>query len=80
MPVDINLLRPEKGGDIAAVKASEAKRKRDGTIVDEVVALDEQWRKDLYTLEQTKCEFGKLNKEIAKKKKESKGQDKCEEE
>jgi len=80
MPVDINQLRAEKGGDPEIVRASELKRCRDGKIVDEVIALDEEWRKMRYAYEEKKQEFNKINKEIAKRRKESKGQDKCEEE
>jgi len=43
MPIDINLLRKDKGGDPDKVKESEIKRQRDGKVVDEVLELDNQW-------------------------------------
>ena len=48
MGLDINLFRKERGGDPEKVKESERKRGRkeeDLKRVDEVVILDEQWRK-----------------------------------
>jgi len=78
MPIDINLLRKEKGGDPELVKKSQRERFADETLVDQVIDLDEQWRKSNYQMETLKFEFNKINKEIATKKKESKGKDKCE--
>jgi seryl-tRNA synthetase len=45
MGIDINLLRPEKGGNPEAVKASQRKRGGDKAValVDEVMALDKEW-------------------------------------
>lgn len=80
MPIDINLLRKEKGGDPDAVKLSQKNRFADETLVDQVIEIDSEWRKTNYETETLKMHFGKLNKEIAEKKKASKGQDKCEEE
>jgi len=78
MPIDINLLRKDKGGDPDMVKKSQKERFADETLVDQVIDLDEQWRKSNYQMETLKMEFNDVNKEIAKKKKESKGKDKCE--
>ena len=43
--IDINLLRPEKGGDIEKVKASQRKRGGEKAVelVDKVIALDKEW-------------------------------------
>ena len=52
MGLDINLFRKEKGGDPEKVKESERKRGRNEEQlkrVDEVVALDELWRKSKLT-------------------------------
>lgn len=65
MPIDINLLRKDKGGDPDAVKASEIKRQRDGKIVDDVLELDNTWRKIRHTLDKTNEAQGKISKEIA---------------
>lgn len=40
MPIDINLLRPERGGDPEKVKESQRRRYADVTIVDKVMDLD----------------------------------------
>lgn len=48
MGLDINLFRKEKGGDPEAVRESERRRFRkpeELKVVDEIVELDEQWRK-----------------------------------
>ena len=78
MPIDINLLRKEKGGDPDKVKQSQRERFADEAIVDDVIKLDEEWRKVNYKMETLKMEFNKINKEIGDRKKKSKGQDKCE--
>jgi len=78
MPIDINLLREEKGGKPALVIESQKKRSADETLVPAVMAMDQEWRKSNYKMESLKMEFNAVNKEIATKKKESKGQDKCE--
>ena len=80
MPLDINLFRKEKGGDPDKVRESELQRCRDGKIVDEVIELDEQWRKRIHELNLLRKELGVISKAIGKKKKESKGKDPCEEE
>ena len=51
MPIDINLLRKEKGGDPDKVKESQRKRNADESLVDKVVELDENWRKANYATE-----------------------------
>lgn len=80
MPVDITLFRKEKGGDPDIVRNSELNRCRDGKIVDEVIELDEQWRKRRHELNLLNKELGVISKTIGQKKKESKGKDTCEEE
>ncbi|CCI39631.1 unnamed protein product [Albugo candida] len=45
MPIDINRLRVERGGDPVKVKEDQRKRFVSADLVDDVVALDEQWRK-----------------------------------
>jgi len=61
MPIDIKLLRVEKGDDPEKVKASQESIERvkksqrdrfaDETLVDQVIDLDEQWRKANYQME-----------------------------
>ena len=50
MGLDINLFRAEKGGNPDIVRESCKRRGVDPKIVDEVIALDEQWRKGLFFL------------------------------
>lgn len=40
MPIDINLMRVDKGGDPELVKASQRKRNADESVVDRVIAMD----------------------------------------
>lgn len=77
MPIDINLLRKEKGGNPESVKKSQKDRFADEAIVDSIIDCDERWRKSNYQMETLRMEFGKINKEIADKKKSSKGKDQC---
>lgn len=80
MGLDLNLFRKDKGGDPDKVKDSEKRRFRDPANVDKVIELDDAWRKKRWEMDQVAMEFNALNKQIAKKKKASKGKDKCEEE
>ena len=48
MVLDIDLFRPEKGGDPVKMRENQAKRFKDVTLVDRVVEADAKWRK---------CEF-----------------------
>ncbi|CAK65803.1 unnamed protein product (macronuclear) [Paramecium tetraurelia] len=79
MGLDINLLREDKGGNPNLVKEWCQKRFQDPAIVDKVVALDQEWRKARFNLDQLNKEYGIANKKIAEKKKANK-QDPCVEE
>lgn len=46
MPIDINLLRPEKGGNIELVKDSQRRRFASVELVDEVIDLDKVKKKN----------------------------------
>eukprot|EP01055_Gregarina_sp_Pseudo9_P005450 Gregarina_sp_Pseudo_9__5449@NODE_684_length_2369_cov_44_598283_g647_i0_p1_GENE_NODE_684_length_2369_cov_44_598283_g647_i0NODE_684_length_2369_cov_44_598283_g647_i0_p1_ORF_typecomplete_len452_score102_52tRNAsynt_2b/PF00587_25/1_1e47Seryl_tRNA_N/PF02403_22/2_3e25Seryl_tRNA_N/PF02403_22/1_5e04DUF1465/PF07323_12/0_23tRNAsynt_His/PF13393_6/6_7e02tRNAsynt_His/PF13393_6/0_23_NODE_684_length_2369_cov_44_598283_g647_i08962251 len=69
MTIDINRLRNDRGGNVEAIREAEKSRCRSGSIVDKVVAADEEWRKVLYEMEQVRKEQNSVNKEIANKKK-----------
>jgi seryl-tRNA synthetase len=60
------------------VKQSEARRFRGPELVDQVIAIDEEWRKAQYNTEQKRKEVGKVQAVITQRKKDSKGADKCE--
>lgn len=80
MPVDINLLRTDKGGDPEKVRQSEIQRCRDPAIVDEVLALDAEWRTARHSLDKKREAKNDISNLIKEKMTASKGKDKCEEE
>lgn len=80
MPIDINLLRVDAGGDPEKVKKSERDRFRDDSIVDQIIEIDNKWRKLRYDVDNLRKDLGVISKTVAQKMKDSKGADKCEEE
>ena len=72
MPIDINILRVERGGDPEKVRESQRRRFANVELVDEVLALDEQWRSMNFELNELKKRRNAVNKEIGsyRKKKE----------
>ena len=66
MPIDINLLRKDKGGDPDKVRKSEKDRFTDTPdLVDTVIDLDARWVKADYGLGTARMEFNNNNKAIA---------------
>jgi seryl-tRNA synthetase len=65
--IDINLLRKDKGGDPDAVKASQRKRGGDKAValVDEVLALDDDWKKSRFNADAVNKEINQIGKQIA---------------
>ncbi|XP_039260596.1 serine--tRNA ligase, cytoplasmic-like [Styela clava] len=51
MVLDLDLFRKDKGGDPDKIRENQAKRYNDVTLVDNVVAADEDWRKCRYELD-----------------------------
>ena len=47
MVLDIDLFRPEKGGNPQQVKENQRKRFADEHMVDRIVEADEKWRKGM---------------------------------
>lgn len=45
MPIDINMLRVERGGDPEKVRESQRRRFAPVELVDEIIAIDEKWRR-----------------------------------
>ena len=45
MTLDIDLFRPEKGGDPDKIRRNQERRFADPAMVDKVVKSDEEWRK-----------------------------------
>lgn len=77
MPIDINALRTDKGGNPAAVLESEKKRFRDGKMVEKVMELDAEWIKAQFQTDQLRKQSNAVQKQITERKKASKGQDQC---
>ncbi|KAJ5066674.1 seryl-tRNA synthetase [Anaeramoeba ignava] len=67
--VDINLFREEYGGNPEKIKESIRKRFKDETIVDEIIAIDKQWRTAQYDTEQLAAQQKTISKKIGQKKK-----------
>ncbi|CEG01469.1 Aminoacyl-tRNA synthetase, class II [Ostreococcus tauri] len=63
--LDVNLLRPDKGGDPDVVRESERRRYRKPEGVDDVLTLDLEWRDARHELDRIGGEFNKANKEVA---------------
>ncbi|KNE67576.1 serine-tRNA ligase [Allomyces macrogynus ATCC 38327] len=64
MTIDINLLRTDKGGNPALVRESERKRGNDPKRVDQVIALDEEWKKITFQLDRKNKDLNAVKKEI----------------
>lgn len=77
MTIGIEILRADKGGDPEAVRTSEKRRFRDGKIVDEVIALDNDWIKAKFQVDEARKAVNKVQQAITDKKKASKGKDQC---
>lgn len=72
MPIDINELRDYKGGDPAKWKNYMEQRFKDGTIVDQVLQLDLQWRNQRAAIDQLRKEVNVLQKDVIAPKKKAK--------
>lgn len=48
MVLDLDLFRTEKGGNPEIIRTSQLKRYKDVALVDEIITLDEKWRKGVY--------------------------------
>ena len=66
--IDINLLREEP----KLFKASEKKRNRNPQVVDEILELDEKWKKELKKVEELKHQRNVVSEQINQEKKAGK--------
>ena len=78
MPIDVNELRDYKGGDPAQWKKYMEQRFKDPAIVDQVLELDAEWRKLLFSVDELRKDVNKLQKEVIAPKKKKK--ENCDEE
>ncbi|GAX82987.1 hypothetical protein CEUSTIGMA_g10414.t1 [Chlamydomonas eustigma] len=67
--LDINLFRTDKGGDPEIVRESQRRRFADVTLVDQVIEIDNEWRKVRYQLDQFQKELNAISKEVGQIKK-----------
>ncbi|XP_049780632.1 serine--tRNA ligase, cytoplasmic isoform X1 [Schistocerca gregaria] len=67
MVLDLDLFRPEKGGDIEKIKKNQANRFKDVGLVDEVVKKDTEWRQLRHQLDNLNKLKNLCNKVIGEK-------------
>uniref|UniRef100_A0A6G1S8L1 serine--tRNA ligase n=1 Tax=Aceria tosichella TaxID=561515 RepID=A0A6G1S8L1_9ACAR len=72
MVLDLDLFRPDKGGDPERVRANVRKRFDDESKVDRVMELDQQWRKHRWSLDQLNKAKNIISKEYGAKIKQQK--------
>ncbi|CAM8903559.1 unnamed protein product [Rhodiola kirilowii] len=70
--LDINLFREDKGGNPDAIRESQRRRYADVTLVDEVIKLDDEWRKAQYAVDQIRRELNQKAKDVSMLKREKK--------
>ena len=78
MPIDINELRDYKGGDPLKWKKYMEQRFKDGSLVDQVLELDAQWREQVGLLNDMRKAMNKLQRDVIAPKKKNK--EPCDEE
>eukprot|EP00931_Biecheleriopsis_adriatica_P087169 TRINITY_DN61676_c0_g1_i1.p1 TRINITY_DN61676_c0_g1~~TRINITY_DN61676_c0_g1_i1.p1 ORF type:complete len:571 (-),score=126.58 TRINITY_DN61676_c0_g1_i1:186-1898(-) len=66
MPIDINSLRADRGGDPDAVRAAQHKRFKDDAdqLVDKVLALDRRWREQITCMRELQTKLHKFQREV----------------
>ncbi|XP_073525574.1 LOW QUALITY PROTEIN: uncharacterized protein [Phyllobates terribilis] len=64
--LDINLFREDKGGNPEIIRESQRRRFASVEVVDEIIYLDQEWRKRQYELDNLRKDINKINKEITK--------------
>ena len=69
MPIDINLLRKDRGGDPDKVRESQRRRFASVELVDEILELDDKWRQLVGDVDELKKDRNTVQKEVGKKKK-----------
>ncbi|GAB2294280.1 hypothetical protein Dimus_038291 [Dionaea muscipula] len=64
--LDINLFREDKGGNPELIRESQRRRFADVAIVDEIIALDVEWRRRQFDLEDSRKQLNSISKEVAR--------------
>ena len=75
--LDLLLIRADKGGNPKAVLENQKKRFKPTEIVEESIDLVQKWKDIRQKADTAKMNYNNIQKEIQKKKKESKGKDPC---
>ncbi|KAL5722967.1 serine--tRNA ligase [Ranunculus cassubicifolius] len=63
--LDINLFREDRGNNPELIRESLRRRFKDVSLVDEIINLDQEWRKRQFELITLQKDFNKINKEVA---------------
>ena len=69
MPIDINWLRKDRGGNPDEIRESQRRRFASVELVDEIIALDDRWRFLTGEIDNLKKKRNAVQKEVATKKK-----------
>ncbi|KAL7170640.1 hypothetical protein ACSBR2_035508 [Camellia fascicularis] len=64
--LDINLFREDKGHNPEIIRESQRRRFANVDLVDEVIALDKEWRQRQFEYDGLRKDFNKINKEVGK--------------
>ncbi|GMH07754.1 hypothetical protein Nepgr_009594 [Nepenthes gracilis] len=64
--LDINLFREDKGGNPEIIRESQRRRFANVEIVDEIIRLDQEWRRLQFELESFRRDLNKIAKEVGR--------------
>jgi hypothetical protein len=65
--LDIDMLRPDKGGDPEKFREIQRRRFKDVTLIDRILEADAAWRHQVNTVDGLNGEYNKASKEIGEK-------------
>jgi seryl-tRNA synthetase len=70
MPIDVNALRVDRGGDPERVRNAQKKRYKPDDIIDQVLILDQRWREQITRMRDLRTQVNDIQKRIAPKRKQ----------
>ena len=65
--LDIDMLRPDKGGDPERFREIQRRRFKDVTLIDRILEADAAWRQQVNAVDSLNAEYNKASKEIGEK-------------
>ena len=65
--LDIDMLRPDKGGDPEKFREIQRRRFKDVTLIDRILEADQTWRQQVNAVDSLNAEYNKASKEIGEK-------------